>query len=156
MLSIIGCGNPNRKDDGVGVYVAQALLAWQNEQKIPGIAIYDAGTNGMDVMFKARGSDTLVIIDANLSRSEPGTVFTVPGDVLANMPEPRYNLHDFRWDNALYAGKKIYRDEFPANITVFLIEAESVDLGIGLSIPVKTAAGKVIENIKDSILDYAK
>lgn len=156
MLTIIGCGNPNRKDDGVGVYVAQALLAWQDRQNIPKIAIYDAGTNGMEVMFKARGSEALFIIDANVSQSEPGSLFTVPGEVLANIPEPSYNLHDFRWDNALYAGKKIYRDDFPSDITVFLIEAETVDLGIGLSTLVKATADKVIETIKSHAIAYAK
>lgn len=156
MLSIIGCGNPNRKDDGVGVYVAQSLLVWHAGQNIPDIAIYDAGTAGMDVMFKARGSDTLFIIDANLSQSQPGSLFIVPGEELANIPEPSYNLHDFRWDNALYAGKKIYQDEFPDNITVFLIEAASVELGIGLSKPVLATADKVIEKIKQQIGRYVQ
>ena len=154
MLSIIGCGNPNRKDDGVGVYVAQALLSWVAKQTLPNISIYDAGTAGMDVMFKARGSDALIIIDANLSESEPGSLFIVPGEELANVPEPSYNLHDFRWDNAIYAGKKIYQDEFPENIKVYLIEAESVELGLGLSQSVQDTADHVIEKIKQQITDY--
>lgn len=156
MLSIIGCGNPNRKDDGVGVYVAQSLLAWQAKQTLSNIAIYDAGTAGMDVMFKARGSDALIIVDANLSQSEPGSLFVVPGDELANVPEPGYNLHDFRWDNAIYAGKKIYQDEFPDNIMVYLIEAETVELGIGLSQSVQNTAENVINKIKHQITSYAK
>ncbi len=154
MLSVIGCGNPNREDDGAGVYVAQALLEWQAREKFPEVSIYDAGTAGMDIMFKARGSDALIIIDANLSQSEPGSLFIVPGEELANIPEPSYNLHDFRWDNALYAGKKIYQDDFPDDVTVYLIEAASVELGIGLSDAVKATADKVIDKIKQRILSY--
>lgn len=156
MLSIIGCGNPNCSDDGAGVYVAQELLLWQAKKNVPDIAIYDAGTAGMDVMFKARGSDSLIIIDANLSQSEPGSLFIVPGEELANIPEPSYNLHDFRWDNAIYAGKKIYQDDFPENIMVYLIEAAGVELGIGLSSAVKKTADEVIDTIKKHIIGYGR
>jgi hydrogenase maturation protease len=154
MLSIIGCGNPNRKDDGVGVYIAQALQEYQHKNNFPDVTVYDAGTSGMDVMFKARGSDALIIVDANLSESEAGSLFIVPGEELANIPEPSYNLHDFRWDNAIYAGKKIYKEDFPENITVYLIEAETVDMGIGMTDTVTTTADKVIEMIKEKIQSY--
>ncbi len=154
MLSVIGCGNPNRQDDGVGVYIAQALLAWLAVHPHPGVEVYDAGTAGMDVMFQARGSDALIVVDANLSESEPGSLFVVPGEMLANLPEPGYNLHDFRWDHALYAGKKIYQSDFPDDITVYLIEAASVDLGVGLSSVVQAAADKAINQIQQRIKAY--
>jgi len=154
MLSIIGCGNPNRKDDAAGIYVAQELLKYQSEHNFPNVNVYDSGTSGMDVMFKARGSDALIIIDANISNSEAGTLFIVPGEELANIPEPSFNLHDFRWDNAIYAGKQIYKEEFPEDINVYLIEAESVEMGIGMSDSVTATADKVIEKIKERIKDY--
>ncbi len=156
MLSIIGCGNPNRQDDGVGIYIAEALLDYQQTNHFSEVAIYDAGTSGMDVMFKARGSEALIIVDANLSESDAGSLFVVPGQVLANMPEPSYNLHDFRWDNAIYAGKKIYKDAFPDDITVYLIEAETVELGIGISDPVRATADKVIKLIKARMQNYVQ
>ena len=154
MLSIIGCGNPNRQDDGAGVYVAQQLLKDPDIQSCPNVQVFDAGTSGMDVMFQARGSDFLIIIDANSSDSEPGSIFKVPGEELENIPDPGYNLHDFRWDNALYAGKRIYKEEFPENITVYLIEAESLKLGIGLSKKVSKAVQRVIAKIKDDVTSY--
>lgn len=156
MLSIIGCGNPNRQDDGVGIYIAEALLDYQQTNHFSEVAIYDAGTSGMDVMFKARGSEALIIVDANLSESDAGSLFVVPGQVLANMPEPSYNLHDFRWDNAIYAGKKIYKDAFPDDITVYLIEAETVELGIGISDPVRATADKVIKLIQARMQNYVQ
>ena len=156
MLSIIGCGNPNRQDDGAGVYVAQQLLKDPDIQSCPNVQVFDAGTSGMDVMFQARGSDSLIIIDANSSDSEPGSIFKVPGEELENIPDPGYNLHDFRWDNALYAGKRIYKEEFPEDITVYLIEAESLELGIGLSKKVSTAVQRVITKIKDDVSSYQR
>lgn len=145
VLSIIGCGNPNRTDDGAGVYVAGKL-----KERFPDSAdlrIFIAGLAGMDVMFQARGSTSLIIIDANRSDSEPGSIFEVPGEVLANIPEPSFGLHGFRWDHALYAGKKIFKNEFPDEVTVFLIEAESLELGFNLTETVQRAADKVVEMI---------
>jgi hydrogenase maturation protease len=108
----------------------------------------------MDIMFQARGSDALIIIDANQSNSKAGTIFEVPGKELENIPEPSYNLHDFRWDNALYAGRRIYQDDFPKDINVFLIEAEGLDLGIGLSDKVQKSADRVVELVMDCIKHY--
>jgi len=150
-LSIIGCGNPNRSDDGVGVYIIQKLLVYLHNNPKPGVRIFDSGTAGMDVMFQARGSDALVIIDANSSESEPGSIFEVPGKELENMPEPSYNLHDFRWDNALFAGRKIFKEAFPTDVTVFLIEAEELSLGIGLSSAVSAAADIVYSRLVERI-----
>jgi len=151
VLSIIGCGNPNRSDDGVGVYVIQKLLAYHHENPKAGVRIFDSGTAGMDVMFQARGSDALVIVDANSSDSEPGSIFEVPGEELENITEPSYNLHDFRWDNALFAGRKIFKDDFPEDVSIYLIEAGDLSLGIGLSSAVSEAADKVYSRLVECI-----
>lgn len=156
MLVIIGCGNSNRQDDGAGVYVAQQLMSIIKENPVDGVRVFDAGTAGMDILFQARGCDALIIIDANQSTSDPGTIFEVPGFELENIPEPSYNLHDFRWDNALYAGRRIYQEQFPTDIAVFLIEVENLDLGIGLSEPVQKASDRVIELIIKRINCYSQ
>lgn len=56
MLTIIGCGNLNRNDDGVGVIIAQKLQQYVAENPHPQVRIFDCGTGGIEVMFQARGS----------------------------------------------------------------------------------------------------
>ena len=119
MLTIIGCGNLNRSDDGVGVIVAQRLIEWVNTHGINDTTVFDAGTAGMEVMFRARGAKRLIMVDASKSGSEPGAVFQVPGAELERGHEPTYSLHDFRWDHALYAGRRIFGADFPSDVTVF-------------------------------------
>ncbi|MCK9194602.1 MAG: hydrogenase maturation protease, partial [Nevskia sp.] len=94
MLCIIGCGNPTRSDDGVGVYVAQQLQAQLPAQTR--VRVYDTGTNGMEVMFKARGgfwvstsnvhSSAGLFVDANnnvgIGTDSPGARLQVNGDIL--------------------------------------------------------------------------
>ncbi len=83
MLVVIGCGNPNRSDDGAGVVVAQRLLALPLPPNAP-VKIFDAGTCGMDILFQARGARKLIIIDASSSGSEPGAIYEVPETELEN------------------------------------------------------------------------
>ncbi|MHC5676056.1 hydrogenase maturation protease [Nostoc sp.] len=147
MLTIIGCGNLNRNDDAVGVIIAQRLEKYLAENPDPHVRVYDCGTAGMEVMFQARGSKQLVIIDASSTGSEPGAVFKVPGKELEALPEPSYNLHNFRWDNALAAGRKIFQNDFPEQVTVYLIEAANLDFGLELSPVVKYSADLVFEEI---------
>jgi hydrogenase maturation protease len=146
MLTIIGCGNPNRGDDGVGVAIAQRLQAYLADHPLPGVQVFDCGTAGIEVMFRAKGSDRLIIIDASSTGSEPGAVFEVPGAELEALPPPSYNLHDFRWDHALAAGRKILA-EFPADVTVYLIEAENLGFSLELSAVVQQSSDLVFTKI---------
>ena len=154
MLTVIGCGNLNRSDDGVGVIVARMLLEKFPGDDLTNVQIFDAGTDGMGVMFKARGSHSLIIIDASTTGSEPGAVFEVPGEEMEGKPPDSFNLHDFRWDHALYAGRKIFKDDFPDDVQVFLIEAKSLELGLELSPQALDAARIVTERIADRIHKY--
>ena len=143
-LAIIGCGNPNRSDDGVGATVINVL----RDVELPDyVQLYDAGTDGMGVMYNAKGSTHLIIIDARAPEGNPGAIYEVPGEILAAPKEQSLNLHDFRWDHALYAGMRIYGDDFPKNVKVFLIEAQTLQMNIGLTEKVAHAATKVIQQV---------
>jgi len=148
MICVIGCGNPNRLDDGVGPDVIRALRTRGFPAPPAELRLIDAGTDGMAAMFAARGCTSLIIVDACRSGSAPGAIFEVPGTELEREYAPALNLHNFRWDHALHAGRKIFRDQFPADVTVLLIEAQSVALGLGLSPKVACAAAKVVERIE--------
>jgi len=155
MLTIIGCGNLNRSDDGVGVVIAQRLSRYVHLQCRTDVCVFDAGIDGMGVMFRARGAKRVILIDANRSGAEPGAIFQVPGDELANDYTPTYSLHDFRWDHALYTGRRIFGETFPSDVTVFLIEAGRLKLGFELSLAVSDAAARVTREIETMIDLYA-
>ncbi len=145
--AIIGCGNPNRRDDGVGSEVVRLVRAVVRDENGERVRLLDAGTDGIGVMFAARGCARLIIIDACRSGAEAGAIFEVPGAELAQPPKDSFTLHDFRWDHALHAGRQMFAGDFPAEVTVFLIEAAALDFGIGLSPAVAGAAERVAEII---------
>jgi len=144
-VAIVGCGNPTRGDDGVGPHVVHALAARGLARD--GVRLLDAGTDGMAVMYAARGCRALIVVDAARSGADPGAVFEIPGAELDDRPPPALSLHEFRWDHALYAGRRMYGEDFPREVTVFLVEAQSTDFGFELSPPVAAAAAKVAERI---------
>ncbi len=143
MIVVVGCGNLNRCDDGVGPEIVRALRTRAADEHMRKVRLIDAGTDGMAAMFAARGCRSLIIVDACWSGSQPGAIFEVPGTEVEQRYAPALNLHDFRWDHALYAGRQIFRENFPSDIIVLLIEAETVELGIGLS-PAVSAAAEIV------------
>src|SRR5688572_4002317 len=147
MVAVIGCGNPTRRDDGVGPNVVRALAA-RGVGIDSRVRLLDAGTDGMSVMFAARGCRALIVVDACLSGSPPGAVFEVPGAAIERPHEPALTLHDFRWDHALFAGRRMLGVEFPRDVTVLLVEAQTIGFGLELSPPVAAAARQVVERVE--------
>ena len=139
-LAIIGCGNPARSDDGAGIEVIRLLA----RQACSGdVRLIDAGTSGMDVMFRVRGVKRVVIIDACRSGAQAGAIFRLPGREAMTPTEHGFSQHGLRWDHALYAGCKMFGDAFVDGTEVFLIEAGALDFGLELSAPVQRAAEQV-------------
>lgn len=140
-LAVIGCGNLARCDDGVGVAVVREL----RERRPPAdVDLIDAGTAGMDVMFRVRGARQVVIVDACRSGSAPGTVFRLPAREAMTPVERGFSLHGLRWDHALYAGTRMYGDSFADHAEVILVEADDLGFGLALSPAVQAAAARVV------------
>ena len=154
MLTIIGCGNLNRCDDAIGAIIAQKLQKKLQKKFLSRINIFDCGTSGMEVMFQAKGSQKLIIIDAFSINSSPGTIYKVPGEELEELPEINNSLHDFRWDNALAVGKKIFKKEFPEDVTVYLIQVKDLSFGLEISSILQPAVKKVTEHIEEEIRHF--
>ena len=152
-LAIVGCGNPARCDDGVGVAVVLRLKALG----LPtGVQLIDAGTAGMDVMFHVRGAERVVIVDACRSGSEPGAVFRLLGREAMTPAEHGFTLHGLRWDHALYAGSKMFGDGFLDHTEVVLVEAGTLDFGLTLSAPVEAAAEHVAQLLAALAHEHAR
>lgn len=139
---VIGCGNLLRGDDAVGPTLIRLL--WDQGLPDSGVVLVDGGTAGMDVSFKMRGARRVVIVDASATGSVPGTIFRVPAAELEDLPTLEgLHSHAFRWDHALAFARWLLKDEYPDDITVFLIEAASVDFGAPLT-PAVAAAMEVV------------
>ena len=131
--------------------MAHRLQSYFSHHPQSDLQIVEAGTNGIDVLLQAHGAGKLTLIDACSSGSEPGTVFHLSGHDLMNRPPQRFNPHNFRWDHAIHAGRIIFQDEFPQDITVFLIEVFDTTFGENLSPAVAASVEKTCAMITSFI-----
>ncbi|MEE9417214.1 MAG: hydrogenase maturation protease [Acidimicrobiales bacterium] len=143
---VIGCGHLLRGDDAVGPILIRLL--W--EQGVPDeVTLVDGGTAGMDVAFKMRGARQVILIDAAATGAEVGTIYCVPGKEVEQLP-PLEGLHShqFRWDHALAFAHWLLKDDYPQDVTVFLIEIESTTPGAELTETVESAMHRVADLVR--------
>ena len=152
-LLVIGCGNILRGDDAVG----PVLIRHLHTRGVPdGVRIVDGGTSGMDVAFGMRGAARVVIVDASATGVEPGTIYRVPAEELAELPPiDGLHTHNFRWDHALSFSAWLLGPLRPTDVTVFLIEAGRLEPGSELSAPVAAAMDVVLALIVDEFYPAA-
>jgi hydrogenase maturation protease len=106
----------------------------------------DAGTSGADVVLSLREANRVILVDACTSGSDPGTLFEVPGTEVENLPPlAGINLHAFRWDHAIAFARWLLKDDYPADVTAYLIEGQRFEVGEGLSPPVDAAVDRLVD-----------
>jgi hydrogenase maturation protease len=145
-LLVVGCGNLLRGDDGVGPILVRHL--WDGG--VPDdVRLVDGGTAGMDVAFQMRGAERVIIVDASRTGADPGTVFKVPGPAVEDLPPlTELHTHSFRWDNALAFARWLLGDDYPSDVTVYLIEATAFEPGAALGPEVEAAMHRVLRLIR--------
>jgi hydrogenase maturation protease len=103
----------------------------------------------MDVAFGMRGAAQVVIVDAASTGAEPGTVYRVPAEELADLPPiDGLHTHNFRWDHALSFSTWLLGPERPTDVTVYLVEAASLEPGAPLTPAVEAGMWRVVELVE--------
>jgi hydrogenase maturation protease len=109
-----------------------------------GIELIDGGTDGVGVATSMRGARRVMIVDAASTGQPPGTILRVPGEELEGRTAPAaLDTHRLRWDQALSLGRWLLGDDYPDDVTVFLIEIAQTDHGAPLSSAVAEAMERV-------------
>lgn len=150
-ISILGFGNPVREDDGVGIYVIEQLKARITDENIE---ILDMGTAAFEILFKLKGRDRIILVDAVVNTGEAvGTLYKVPASEIEGhiQDDPLVFLHSLKWDQALSYAKKMFPEEMPAQIDVYLVAIDSTRFNTEMTEAAKAGADRLIAKIQEDL-----
>jgi hydrogenase maturation protease len=148
---VLGLGNELLSDDGLGLLAVRKL----REESRNNADFVECSLSGMALLDAFIGYDRAIIIDAVKSgRNAPGTIYELNPEDLGPVfaPSPHYS----GLPELLTTAAKLGLD-FPGQIKIFAMEvADPYTIGGGLSEPVRTALGEIVDKIKSQISDWEK
>ncbi len=142
LLRVIGIGNTDRGDDGVGLVAAERLRAL-----LPGsVRVHQHARDGASLISLWEPQDDVVLIDAVMSGAAPGTVHErdlivspLPDDISA------VTTHSLGVREGVELARALGR--LPASLRFIGIEGKDFSVGHDLSDPVRHALDEVIRVI---------
>ena len=143
---VIGVGNAERGDDGIGLLIADRLAA----RRLDRVETKQQTGEALSLIAAWEGHDDVVLIDAASSGATPGTVYSFDA-VKEELPERRFTAssHGFGLGQALELARAL--DRLPARCRVFAVEGEDFDHGVGLSPALTTAVDDIVTQISAAL-----
>jgi len=144
---VIGVGNPDRGDDGVGPEVLARLAG-----RVPdGVRLVRlAGADPAGIMEAWSGSGRVILVDAMVSGATPGTVTRF--DATAG-PLPAgvrlASTHVLGAETAVEMARAL--GKLPARLVVYGVEGESFKVGAGLGPAVSAALPAATQRILEEV-----
>ncbi|MCS7214816.1 MAG: hydrogenase maturation protease [Thermodesulfovibrio sp.] len=136
---VIGIGNPNFKDDGVGLKIAEKF-----EGIVDTVTLLNIGFNLIDSLL---GYDRAVIVDGVKTGKEPGSIIEFDIDFWGNVYAS--GTHNFSIFEIIRIGYQVFPDEMPKEIKIIGVEVEDVEtLSKQCSPPVESAIPEAVSKIK--------
>lgn len=151
-IGVLGFGNPVRADDGVGIYVIDRLKEQLGEQE--DIGIFDMGTSAFEVLFKLKGYDRIILVDAVINTEEAvGTIYKLPAAEIESeiQDDPLVFLHSLKWSQALSYAKKMLLDDYPEEIDVYLIAIDSTKFNVGMTEEATQGGDRVVNLLLEEL-----
>ena len=138
---VIGCGNADRGDDGVGLAVARSVEA----AAIPGVRVVTGTSDPASLMELWAGVDQVIVVDAASSGGPPGTIRRLDPTAATVPARPAVSSHGLGPAEAVELARALGR--LPARIVLYAIEAQDCAHGSPLSPAVAASVPVVAEEI---------
>jgi hydrogenase maturation protease len=137
---VIGIGNSYRRDDGVGLTVADEIA----KCRLPGVQVKTAIGEPGAILDAWTGAELAVVVDAAMGEGlTPGRVRRwIPGDVDG---PAAVSSHALGLPQTYALGQAL--GQLPDKLVVFTVEVADVDHGIGLTPAVAAAVPDVLDAV---------
>ncbi|WP_268865989.1 hydrogenase maturation protease [Methanolobus vulcani] len=147
---MLGCGNPLRGDDGIGIHVVNRLSEMRDE--LPdNVELMDAGVGGLDILNMLEGVSDVIIVDAVKGIGDVGSVHRLSADDVKNaISKECISVHDISLADVLTIAEQV--QEMPDRLTIFAVEIEKADeISVDLSEKVKDSLDTTVKLVFDEI-----
>lgn len=141
-ILVIGLGNPDRGDDGIGPLVANAV----SRLAPAGVRMIIRSGDMLVLLEDWKGADVVLIADAAALISEPGRIHRIDAAheaLPASSSSP--STHAFGLAEAVELARTL--DVLPSRLVVFAIEGVNFEPGAAMTEAVAAAAGEVARRI---------
>ena len=148
---VIGVGNPYRRDDAVGLVIAQRL-----RQKAPGHVMVMEHEGEPTALLEAwRDAPAVFLIDAVFSGAEAGTIHRLDAQA-APIPQElfRFSTHAVSVAEAIELARVLGR--LPPKVVVYGIEGKDFSAGVGLSPEVEGRVAELAERVLQELADASE
>lgn len=150
-IRVIGIGNVFRRDDGVGIQVAQ-----QVRSRLPGtVDVIEQYGEGAELLDAFDGADAVILVDAARGGADPGThvqlnpaLEAIPSDYFS------YSTHAFSLAEAVELARVL--DQLPDEVRIHAIVGSDFGSGEGLTAAVESAIPGVIQSIIDQVQQLSR
>ena len=139
---VIGVGNARRRDDAVGVLVAENI----RKQALDGVNVVIESGEGAALIERFSQAERVIIVDAVQADGAVGTIYRF--DACRQKIPSRffnYSTHQFGVAEAIEMARAL--EALPPQLIVYGIEGRSFEFGSELAPEVKQAANELTEKI---------
>jgi hydrogenase maturation protease len=145
---VLGIGNPDRGDDGVGPEIARLLRRILPRE----IDVIEHSGEATDLLVRMEGALVAFLVDACVSESSPGTVWRFDAGA-APLPQGAFGVstHGFGLAEAIELARAL--DRLPSRCIVYAIEGGSFEFGAPLSPQVVGAVADVARRLRAEVAD---
>jgi len=140
---VLGVGNILLKDEGVGIHVIHAL---EKEALPSGIRLMDGGTGGFHLVSWLEQYEHIIMIDATLDDSPPGTIRVIKPRYASDFP-PLMSAHEIGLRDMMSVME--LTGTMPEIDLVVISVKDISEVGIELSPEINAAVSHVIKKVKE-------
>ena len=149
---VVGVGNDDRGDDGVGPRTARLLAEAWSADPPPGVRVVAWTGDPMGLMDLWAGAERLVLIDAVVSGARPGTCRRYRGDAPFRA-DAGASTHGFGLAEVLALARAL--GTAPATVEVWGIEGDAFGAGAGMTPAVAEAVQALAERLRSELEEAA-
>lgn len=151
-IIVLGIGNPLKRDEGVGVRVAEELMSrYEFPERV---RLEDAGTMGMMLMPLFAEYDVMIVVDAvDNTGFEPGTVVLMTAEELAPN-QVMHSLHDVRFVDVIQAADLIGYEIEARFVGVQVSDMSPEVAAVGLTDVVESAVPRAVDAVLELLSEY--